>query len=252
MVLPLGDLAPTRITPAATYGLIALNIIVFLVQLELGDRFTVAYAATPVEITRGKDIHHVVEVDAPEEPDDGKRTIEHVPIPFPVWFTLLSAMFLHGNPLHLAGNMLYLWIFGDNVEETLGFTRFVIAYLLCGIVGSMFQILAAPDSPIPTLGASGAIAGVMGMYVVWYPANRVRVLVIRVITEWPAIVVIGGWILLQVAYGIGSAKMAGKSGGVAYLAHVGGAFAGIVTAVLFRDRARAVIASRDRRWIDEP
>ena len=124
--------------------------------------------------------------------------------------------------MHLIGNMLYLWIVGDNVEEVLGTVRYIIVYLACGLVGSLAQIAAGPDSMIPTLGASGAIAGIMGAYVIWFPHHQIRVLLFRFITVLPAVVVIGGWILLQVWLGAGSFHKLGESGGVAYLAHVGG------------------------------
>ena len=159
MVMPLGDLERTRITPYATYVLIALNVIVYLVQLELGDDFTIAYAATPYEISHGTDIHHEVEVPRVLFGKDAPVVIRHAPVPIPVWLTLITAMFLHGSPLHLAGNMLYLWIFGDNVEEVLGRIRYILIYLTCGIIGMAAQVIAEPTSKVPVLGASGAIAG---------------------------------------------------------------------------------------------
>ena len=127
--------------------------------------------------------------------------IPHAPSQIPVWLTLFTAMFLHGSPMHLIGNMLYLWIVGDNVEEVLGPIRYIIVYLACGLAGSLAQIAAGPDSIIPTLGASGAIAGIMGAYVIWFPHNMIRVLLFRFITVLPAVVVIGGWILLQIFLG---------------------------------------------------
>jgi membrane associated rhomboid family serine protease len=246
MVFPLGDLEKTRIVPIATYVLIAINAVIYLVQLREGDPFTVAYAATPYEITHNTDIPQPVAIGVPGEPNPPgfpvmvefrPRVIKHAPGPYPIWLTLFTAMFLHGSPLHLAGNMLYLWIFGDNVEEVLGTIRYVVVYLACGLIGSICQIAANPDSIIPTLGASGAIAGVMGMYVIWFPHNRVRVLVLRFITEMPALVVIGFWIMMQLWEGFGSLGRMGESGGVAYLAHVGGALTGIFAAYLFHDRA---------------
>ena len=248
MVLPLGDSHRTRIVPFATYGLIALNVVMYFVQVDRGEQFTTAYAATPFEITRRLDIDAPIEVDPGADellaPDalHGRqpRVIPQGPVPFPVWLTLLTSMFLHGSPLHLAGNMLYLWIFGDNCEEVLGRAKYVVAYLCCGILASLSQIAAAPDSLIPTLGASGAIAGVMGMYLVWFPYNRVRVLLFRVIVEVPAVVVIGLWIGFQIWQGAGSLGRLGISGGVAYLAHVGGAVAGIVVGILFRNNARGL------------
>jgi membrane associated rhomboid family serine protease len=256
MVIPLGDLEKTRIVPLVTYALIALNVVMYIVQRDRGDSFTVAYAATPYEITHNLDIPAPFIIGDPGDenplgfPDRvelGRQVIDQAPGPHPIWLTLFTAMFLHGSPLHLAGNMLYLWIFGDNVEEVLGAFRYVVVYLACGLAGSILQIAASPDSLIPTLGASGAIAGVMGAYVIWFPHNRVRVLVIRFITEMPAILVIGVWIVMQVWEGVGSIGRLGESGGVAYLAHVGGALTGIFVAFLFRDRAEHLRALNDAR-----
>ena len=220
MVLPLGDLEKTRIVPLATYCLIALNIVVYLFQLEQGLNFTIAYAATPYEIRHNEDLQALA--------------------PFPVRLTILTALFLHGSPIHLASNMLCLWIFGDNVEEVLGTFRYLLVYLACGLMGTLTQIAANSESMIPTLGASGAIAGVMGAYVVWFPHNRVRVLVLRYIVLLPAFVVIGGWIAFQVWEGVGSVGKLGEVGGIAYFAHIGGAATGALVALLFHDRARKV------------
>jgi membrane associated rhomboid family serine protease len=254
MVLPLGDLEKTRILPIGTYSLIALNVVMYLVQLDRGQAFTTAYAATPFEITHREDIDRplVLPLEGDENPLDlpgrvelGRRVIPQGPGPYPIWLTLLTSLFLHGNELHLAGNMLYLWIFGDNVEEVLGTFRYILVYLCCGVMGTLAQIAVNPESLIPTLGASGSIAGVMGMYVIWFPHNRVRVLVFRYITEMPALLVIGLWILMQVWLGLGSVGQLGEAGGVAYMAHIGGAATGIFVGVLFRDWARQVEASHD-------
>lgn len=243
MVMPLGDSARTRIIPFATYLIIALNVVMFFVQSNRGEQFTTAYAATPFEITHNEDITEPIVLQSPgdDQPfrkvDRRATVIPQAPVAMPVWLTLFTSMFLHGSLMHLAGNMLFLWIFGDNVEEVLGAPRYVIAYLCCGLAGSLLQIAASPNSLIPTLGASGAIAGVMGMYVVWFPYNRVRVLLGNILTEVPAIMVIGVWIAIQVWQGFGSLSRTGHSGGVAYLAHVGGAAAGIGIAWLFRGAA---------------
>lgn len=246
MVMPLGDETRTRIVPVVNLALIGLNVLVYLIQLSRPEVFTTAYAATPYEITHNVDLAGAVPVDglsrvgdlAPRGDPEIATVIEQAPIAFPVWLTLFSALFMHGSPLHLAGNMLYLWIFGDNVEEVLGHRRYVLFYLVCGLAASFAQILIAPDSVIPTLGASGAIAGVMGAYVVWFPRNQVRVLLGRTIALLPALVVIGFWIALQVLMGLNSLADAGRGGGVAYMAHAGGAFAGVGLAFLFRARAR--------------
>ncbi len=248
MVLPLGDLQRTFIVPFVTYSLIAVNVFVFLVQQKLGDSFTLAFAATPLEITANTDLDQMVprEERVPVRDPFGQgvrvvprvRNIEHFACPIPVRLTLLTSMFLHGSWMHLLGNMLYLWIVGDNVEEVLGGARYLIVYLACGLVGSLAQIMVNPESVTPTLGASGAIAGVMGAYVVWFPHNQIRVLLFRFITVLPAILVIGGWIALQIWLGAGAIDpRRGDTGGVAYLAHVGGAITGIFVAFLFYDDA---------------
>ena len=245
MVFPLGDSQPTRIVPVITYLLIGLNILMFIVQNFRDEAFTVALAATPIEITRNIDIPGPIVVGDPEpgvppEFPDRRVVIPQARVPFPVRWTLLTAMFLHTTPLHLVGNLLFLWIFGDNVEEVLGSGRYLLAYLACGVVATMSYIAAAPDSPISTLGASGAVAGVMGAYLVWFPYNRVRVLVVRVVVEVPALLVIGLWIGFQIWRGAGSIRHLREVGGVAYLAHVCGAITGFIVAYLFRDRARAL------------
>jgi membrane associated rhomboid family serine protease len=250
MVLPLGDLQRTQITPYVTYALIAINVLVFLVEQQSGDEFTLAFAATPYEITHNEDLDRPVERVVPvlvRDPFGGvhreQRTVArpHYPCPIPVRLTLLTSMFLHASWMHLLGNMLYLWIVGDNVEEVLGSFRYLICYVACGLVGSLAQIVANPDSLTPTLGASGAIAGMMGAYVIWFPHHQIRVLVFRFITVLPAVIVIGGWIALQIWLGAGSFGH-GDGGGVAYLAHVGGAITGIFVALLFFESARYVKA----------
>jgi membrane associated rhomboid family serine protease len=250
MVLPLGDLHKTQIVPVFTYALIAINVLVFLVQQQTGEEFTLAYAATPYEVWNNDDIDEpIVQVVPVRVRDPFGRGVQleqrrlarpHVPCPIPVRWTLLTSMFLHGSWMHLLGNMLYLWIVGDNVEEVLGSFRFLVIYLACGLVGSLAQIAAEPNSVVPTLGASGAIAGIMGAYVVWFPHNQIRVLLFRFITVLPAYIVIGGWIALQFWLGTNSLGKATGQGGVAYLAHVGGAITGVVVALLFYEDARYI------------
>ncbi len=265
MVLPLGDLQRTRIIPIVTYILIALNVTVFLVQQERGEEFTRAFAMTPWEVTHNEDLDEAVPHLIPvwvRDPMGGVHrvvrqvTLEHYACPIPVRWTLLTSMFLHGSWLHLLGNMLYLWIVGDNVEEVLGAFRYLIVYLACGLMGSLAQIALDPESAIPTLGASGAIAGIMGAYVFWFPHNQIRVLVFRFITVLPAWLVIGGWIALQIWMGAGSVQRGGNSGGVAYMAHVGGALTGVFVAFLFGNEARYIQARNEASegWTvyDEP
>lgn len=223
-MLPIGDYAGQRRSfPIVNYGLIAANVLVFLYQLTLPARqldiFVASWGAVPFEITHGVD----------RAPTIG----------LPIYVTLLTAMFIHGGWAHLLFNMLYLWIFGDNVENAFGSFKYLIFYLFCGIAASLAQIAISADSLVPTIGASGAIAGVMGAYLVMFPRARVRTLVILVIfitiVYLPAILVIGIWFLLQLSSGIGSLGVqTQQTGGVAVWAHVGGLVAGALLSFLFR------------------
>jgi membrane associated rhomboid family serine protease len=219
MVLPLGDDdSLVDITPFITFALIAANVLVFLYQLTQGniEGFFQTWSVIPVEYSRATDI-------APTHPG-------------PFWITTLSSMFMHGGWMHLLGNMLFLWIFGDNVEHAMGSIRFLVFYLLCGVVATLAHIMTGPSSEIPSLGASGAISGVLGAYIVLFPRQRVRVLVGRIVTKMPAVAVIGLWIVLQFINGIGSMAQTAETGGVAYAAHVGGFLAGLVLVWVFRRR----------------
>jgi membrane associated rhomboid family serine protease len=232
MVIPLGDERTGRdLTPYVVFGLIAVNALVWLLQLSLGDSFTNGYATVPFEITRGQDL-----VGAQTVAVGGQAiTIQEAPGPSPIYLTLLTAMFMHGGWMHILGNMLYLWIFGDQIESLLGHVRFLAFYLICGLAASVAQILVGPDSVVPSLGASGAIAGVLGAYLVKFPRNRVRVLMLRAgITELPAMVVLGLWIVLQLVSQAGTP--AGEATGVAYMAHIGGFIAGLALVFLLARR----------------
>jgi len=148
--------------------------------------------------------------------------------------TIFTSMFMHAGWIHLLGNMLYLWIFGDNVEDSFGHAKFMIFYLLCGIAATLAQLVFTATSSVPNLGASGAIAGVLGAYIVMFPRGQVRVMMGRGIIPMPALVVIGFWIVLQFVSGIGSISQSAETGGVAYMAHIGGFIAGIVLTFVFR------------------
>jgi membrane associated rhomboid family serine protease len=235
LVLPLGDdNSLRRVFPILTIGLIAVNVLVFLVELMQGDQlqeFVTRWAVIPREYAEGRDLPPT--------------------IPFPYWSTTLFAMFMHGGWMHLGGNMLYLWIFGDNLEDLMGRARFLVFYLLCGIGATAAQILVDSQSTIPNLGASGAIAGVLGGYLVRFPKQRVRVLLGRSIVLMPAIVVIGLWVVLQLvgSYGQVVATRQTGEGGVAYMAHVGGFVTGIVLVFLFsRRHAPPAPAAVVRDW----
>ncbi len=251
MVLPIGDDNTGRVrTPYVTYALIALNVLVFVFLQGMGtnERFTYAFSTVPQEILTGRDIAREV----PVEFGDQRGTIPLQPTPGGVYLTLLISMFMHGGLMHLLGNMLFLWIFGDNVEDDLSHGRYTVFYLLTGVIASLshvFSTAAFGDNPyIPSLGASGAISGVMGAYLVLHPHRRVRVIMFRMLTEVPGYVAVGLWFLLQLisAYGvIGQGPEAG--GGVAFMAHIGGFIAGVVLVKLFAIGVRPP-ASRQLRW----
>jgi membrane associated rhomboid family serine protease len=216
---------------------IAMNIVVFLVLQGAGSsaegfEFTYGYSAVPFEITNNVDLTE------PQPVTIGGRTesIPQEPGPSPIWLTLFWSMFMHGGWLHLAGNLLFLWIFGDNVEHRIGHGLYLIFYVVAGVVASFAQILTDTGSFIPTLGASGAISGVLGAYLVMFPTNRVLVLVFRFPLWVPAIVAIGLWAALQFLNGFGSIAVSEETGGggVAYMAHIGGFVAGVVAGLVFR------------------
>ncbi len=227
--LPLGDDNSTRrSTPVVVVVIIALNLAMFALQLAKGEPFTNGYATVPREITQGVDLVG----DYPIEAGGRLHHIHEYPGPSPIYLTLLTSMFMHGGWAHILGNMLYMWIFADQIEDLLGKVKFIIFYLLCGFAASAAQIACEPGSIIPNLGASGAIAGVLGAYLVKYPTNGVRVIVVNQVVVLPAFVVLGGWIALQVYEQMNS--LAGKAqGGVAYMAHIGGFAAGLVLVFLF-------------------
>jgi membrane associated rhomboid family serine protease len=190
----------------------------------------------PAEITQGRDI---------VGPVRGVPDLRLADSPSPIYLTLLSAMFMHGGLLHLGGNMLYLWIFGDNVEDRMGHLKYLIFYLLCGVLASGTHIFFGPNSVIPSLGASGAIAGVLGAYLILFPRQGVRVYQFGMIAEVPALIVIGLWGLLQFISGFGSLGTGGASGGVAFMAHVGGFVAGLLLVFFFRNPAEPQRIRRD-------
>ncbi len=228
MFFPLGDdNTARRITPHLVWLVVIINAVVWIMQLTLGDSFTYGFSTIPYEITNGVDLVRAQIVDI------GGRGIEipQAPGPVPIQLTILSSMFMHASWMHIIGNMLYLWIFGDQIEDLLGHARFVVFYLLCGVAASLAHISVGPASVIPSLGASGGSAGVLGAYLVKYPKNKVRVLVGRSLVYMPAFVVLGFWIVLQLISQV-QVTAGGEGGGVAYMAHIGGFFAGVVLVFL--------------------
>ena len=210
-MLPLGDDNSTRRTfPFVTYGLIALNVLVFLVELGGGDQFIASWAFVPARFAAD---------------------------PTGDFVTILSSMFMHAGWIHLGGNMLYLFIFGDNVEDRLGHLRYLFFYLLCGVAATFAQYLFSLGSDVPNLGASGAIAGVLGAYIIMFPGERVRVLMGYAVVQMSAVVVIGFWIVLQVISSLTAFTASAQAGGgVAYMAHIGGFVAGILLTFIFGAR----------------
>ena len=191
MFIPLGDDNATRRTrPLLIYGLILANALVWLLQLSMGDAFTMGFSTVPYEITNGTDLVGVRRIVIDGHP----LALRHYAGPQPIYLTLLTSMFMHGSWMHIIGNMLYLWIFGDQIEDRLGRVKFLIFYLVCGVAAGLAQVIYQPTSIIPALGASGAIAGVLGAYLVRHPRNQVRVLFVNRVVMLPALVVLGGWI----------------------------------------------------------
>jgi membrane associated rhomboid family serine protease len=251
MVFPLWDDNTDRTTtPFVTYALIALNIFVFVVLQGLGsnDGFTYSFSTVPLEITTGRDIV----TDSRVVDYAGQRML--IPglgaTPGSVYLTLFTSMFMHGGIAHIAGNMLFLWIFGDNIEDRLGHVRYLVFYLVCGIIASLSHVFATAmlsgDSAsmlVPSLGASGAISGVLGGYMLLHPARRVTVVLFRFLTDVPAWVAIGIWFAFQLISGIGMLGPGSKQGGVAYAAHIGGFVAGLVL-IKFFDIGRGGVRSK--------
>ena len=247
-MIPIGDDNSGRtVTPLVNYLLIAANIAVFVLLQGMGanDRFTYAFSTVPQEIVSGKDV--VTPPHKVRDPASGQSFEQPGlrPTPMTVYLTLLVSMFMHGGIAHIAGNMLYLWIFGDNLENALGHLRYLIFYLVTGVLASLAHVFttAATDGNmlVPSLGASGAISGVLAGYMILFPGRRVRMLMGRGTAEMPAWVSIGMWFLFQVVAGMGLLGGGSQAGGVAYAAHVGGFIAGLILIKMF---ARSTASTR--------
>lgn len=223
------DNSDRTITPYVNYIFIGLNILVFVLLQGLGgnEAFTYAFSLVPKEITTGVDITGV-QVVRDSLGNIGK--IQHYATPLPVYFNFLSSMFMHGDFMHIFGNMLFLFIFGDNIENLLGHIRYAVFYLVCGFAAAFAQIFMDGDSIIPMLGASGAISGVLGGYLLLFPKRRVRAIIFNFLTEVPAFVALGIWIVFQIIQGYFSNP---EQGGVAYAAHIGGFIAGLSLVKVF-------------------
>jgi len=229
-MFPIGDDNSDRTTtPIVNYAFIGINILVFVLLQGLGgnDAFTYAFSLVPKEITTGIDITGVQVV---RDSFGNTGEIHHFATPLPVYFNFLSSMFMHGSVAHIFGNMLFLWVFGDNLENLIGHIRYFAFYIICGFAAAFAQIVMDSDSVIPMLGASGAISGVLGGYLVQFPQRRVRAVIFNFLTEVPAFVALGLWIVYQIIVGYMSSA---ETGGVAYAAHIGGFIAGAALIKLF-------------------
>ena len=243
MLFPIADEnSDRRTTPFVNYVLIGINLLVFVFLQGLGsnEKFTYAYSTVPKEIITGRDIAETNRV--VEHPVTGQE----VELPglqptlIPVWLTLITSMFMHGGIAHIFGNMLFLWIFGDNIEDRLGHVRYIIFYLVCGVLASLAHVFttvafAASEASllIPSLGASGAISGVLGGYLLLFPTKRVMVIISWFVTAVPAFIAIGMWFVFQIINGLGMLGSGSQAGGVAYAAHIGGFVAGLVLIKIF-------------------
>lgn len=216
-MLPIGDdNSARRSVPVVTYALIALNVLFFFVELSGGDAFINQWAFVPSRFMAN---------------------------PAGNFLTIFTSMFMHAGWVHLGGNMLYLWIFGDNVEDSFGAIKFLVFYLLCGIAATAAQLAFSLGSNVPNLGASGAIAGVLAAYLVLFPQAKVNVLMGKIITPLPALIVIGLWFVIQLFSGVASIGTV-DTGGVAYMAHIGGFAAGFILTYLFRGTRTLATAYR--------
>ncbi len=244
-MIPLRDNQPTSTFPIITLLIIAANVLVFLAQQALPG-IESSFAMVPYEITHHVDLNNVVAhmsaagTQLTRVPVGtqaihlGADDIFYGPSPHPLWLTIFSSMFMHANLLHIGGNMLFLWIFGNNIEDALGKVRFLVFYLFCGVAASAAQIVIDPNSLVPNLGASGAIAGVLAAYWLLYPNALVLTIVpifLAFIVEIKAYWVLGFWFVLQIVQGVGGLGMQ-VGGGVAYFAHIGGFVAGLLLITL--------------------
>jgi membrane associated rhomboid family serine protease len=230
MFIPIGDDNSRRRTfPFVVWFFVGLNAYVWYLQQTLGEPFMASYAAVPFELSHGVDLTHSQYLSIHGE----RLEIPQGPGPHPIYLTAFYSMFMHGSWLHIIGNMLYLLIFGDQIEDEMGHFKFLMFYLIAGLAAMGLQVWMEPNSIIPCIGASGAIAGVLGAYLVLHPRNRVHVIIYNRITQVPAVIVLGMWGIAQI---MGQASSQQEGGGVAYMAHIGGLVAGLIAGAWMRIR----------------
>lgn len=257
-MIPLSDPDVNRLTrPYVTMGLILINAAVFLYELTLGDfgqtRFFHQWGLIPAKLTQGlTEYGQICDGQLLRTAFGGlvcQGTVVNLEANNAAWLTMFSAMFVHGGIMHFAGNMLYLWVFGDNVEDRLGHWKYLAFYLACGIAATWSQVAVNSDSQVPTIGASGAIAGVLGAYILLFPYNRINTLVVMffiMVIRIPALFLLGFWFFLQNFFqGLGSLGSTG--GGVAYWAHIGGFVAGVLVTALYLKITRQPVWPSARR-----
>jgi membrane associated rhomboid family serine protease len=245
MLFPIADENPDRRTPpVVNYLLILINVLVFVFLQSFGtnERFTYAFSTVPAEIITGRDIATRDRIVV--QPVTGQRFEMPglQPTPIPVYLTLITSMFMHGGIAHIFGNMLFLFIFGDNIEDRVGHFRYLVFYLVCGVLAGLSHVfataaLAGGDQAslmVPSLGASGAISGVLGAYILLFPTNRVVVLLGWFAMPMPAFIAIGLWFVFQLISGLGVLGSGSQQGGVAYAAHIGGFIAGLILINIFQ------------------
>ncbi len=243
-MIPVGDDShPRGGLPLVNLVIIAVNLAVFILVQLPSEAFTMAYSAIPKEILTGTDLVGPAPI---QLPDGSVETIVHAPGPSPIWLTLVTSTFMHGGWMHLLGNMLFLYVFGDNVEAAFGSLVYLGFYLVVGVLASLAHVLTNANSIIPSLGASGAISGVLAAYLVLFPQNPVRVLVLFRFIPFtytvPALVMIGLWALFQFINGFAAITPSEETSGVAYMAHIGGFVAGFVLTFL----AKPFVSTRPR------
>ena len=245
MLFPIADEnIGRRTTPVFNYLLILINVLVFVFLQGFGtnEKFTYAFSTVPAEIITGKDIATRDRIMV--QPVTGQRFEMPglQPTPIPVYLTLITSMFMHGGIAHIFGNMLFLFIFGDNIEDRLGHFRYLIFYLVCGVLAGLSHVFATVAFAqgdemsllVPSLGASGAISGVLGAYILLFPTNRVIVLLGWIAMPMPAFIAIGLWFVFQLISGLGVLGSGSQQGGVAYAAHIGGFIAGLILINIFQ------------------
>ncbi len=243
MIFPIGDdQVKGGNKPIFSYSFIAINVAIFVYQLS-NLAFTYGFSTVPYEILNGVDL--VIETDG----------VPQSPGPFPIYLTMISSMFMHGGWMHLIGNMVFLWVFGDNIESAIGSVKFLAFYILGGIVASATHILTNSASVVPSLGASGAIAAVLGAYLVMFPQSRIKMLILIFFRTFriPAFVFLGFWIIQNLFSGIGSLGVTGTGSGVAWWSHIGGFVFGVIAGFFFKNQnPKVLLEGHEYKTIKRP